>query len=69
MTITTATMTAQSRSNNEEAEKPQKQRKDYSNWCRTLGHPAECSCIYPKPWDIVPMRGALPGTRPMPKDK
>ena len=40
----------------------------YANWCRTAGHPASCSCTYPNPSEIVPMRNAAPGTRPMPKE-
>jgi hypothetical protein len=36
------------------------------NWCRIKGHPPECNCVYPHPSEIVPMRGGLPGTRPMP---
>jgi len=39
-----------------------------ANWCRIKGHPPECNCVYPDPSEIIPMRGALPGTRPMPKD-
>lgn len=53
---------------NEENEQKQEGGK-YANWCRTKGHNPECSCAYPDPSDIVPMRGALPGTRPMPREK
>lgn len=50
-------------------EKPKKQEGGkYANWCRVEGHPADCSCTLPNPSEIIPMRGATPGTRPMPKD-
>lgn len=53
----------------EVVEKPKKQEGGkYANWCRIQGHPASCNCVYPDPSEIIPMRGALPGTRPMPKD-
>lgn len=39
----------------------------YANWCRIKGHKPSCNCDHPKPEDIVPMRGAEPGTRPIPK--
>jgi len=40
----------------------------YANWCRTKGHDADCNCVYPHPSTIIPMRGAAPGSRPMPRD-
>jgi hypothetical protein len=39
----------------------------YANWCRTKGHDPSCNCAYPSQAELIAMRGAAPGERPMPK--